>query len=126
MSTQKVARTRTLTRTEEPHPVHSLIGQASSTAAPDRTEQPAAPAPAPAPAPASAAPASAAPAAPADPDSGAAAKKQVNYRLAPGLIEDLKTASIVYSYRQHRQISQNQIVETALREWLDTNGPWEL
>jgi hypothetical protein len=121
MSTQKVARTRTLTRTEEPHPVHSLIGQASGTAAPDRAERPAAPAPAPAPA-----PASAAPAVPADPDSGTAAKKQVNYRLAPGLIEDLKTASIVYSYRQHRQISQNQIVETALREWLDTNGPWEL
>ncbi|MDD4866490.1 MAG: hypothetical protein PHQ28_05000 [Mycobacterium sp.] len=51
-------------------------------------------------------------------------KKQVNYRLGEDIINDLKKASIVYSYRQQRQVSQNQIVETAVREWLDANGPW--
>lgn len=52
-------------------------------------------------------------------------KKQVNYRLDPSLIEELQKASIDYSFRQGQKFSQNRIVELALREWLDANGPWQ-
>jgi hypothetical protein len=51
-------------------------------------------------------------------------KKQVNYRLHPALTDKLKSASIEYSYRQGRQYSQNAIVELAIQQWLDANGPW--
>jgi hypothetical protein len=122
MSNGKIARQRVLTRADEGHPVTGLIDQAEGHAtAPAPTPEPAPPAPA-------ARPTSAAPhpVQTSDSGAGAAAKKQVNYRLDPILIDDLKKASIVYSFQQRRQISQNQIVETAVREWLDNNGPWEL
>jgi hypothetical protein len=123
MSNGRITRQRVLTRADEGHPVTGLIDQAeggASTTAPAPTT---APRPAPAP---SAAPRPAPAPTPADAGAGATAKKQVNYRLDPGLIDDLKKASIVYSFQQRRQISQNQIVETAVREWLDNNGPWEI
>lgn len=123
MSNGKITRQRVLTRADEGHPVTGLIDQAEgggSTPAPAPT---AAPRPTPAP---TAAPRTAPAPSPTDAAAGATAKKQVNYRLDPVLIDDLKKASIVYSFQQRRQISQNQIVETAVREWLDTNGPWEI
>jgi hypothetical protein len=52
-------------------------------------------------------------------------KKQVNYRLDPALIDDLRTASIVHSFRKKEQYSQNRIVEEAVRVWLEANGPWD-
>ncbi|WP_396907977.1 hypothetical protein [Mycolicibacterium sp.] len=51
-------------------------------------------------------------------------KKQVNYRLNIDMIEGVQRASIEFSYRQGRKFSQNMIVELALREWLERNGPW--
>jgi hypothetical protein len=125
MSNGKITRQRVLTRADEGHPVTGLIDQAeggASTPAPAPTAAPRS-----APAPTSAARPSVAPApVPAETAASATAKKQVNYRLDPALIDDLKQASIAYSFRQRRQISQNQIVETAVREWLDNNGPWEI
>jgi hypothetical protein len=114
-----IERTRVLTRIEEEHPVIGMLDQAESSQPPGavppeptpRSAAPTPPATAPHPTPAEA-----------QPESG---KKQVNYRLDPSLIEDLKRASIVYSYRQRGRISQNQIVEMAVRGWLDENGPWD-
>jgi hypothetical protein len=125
MSNGRITRQRVLTRADEGHPVAGMIDQAEGgtpTPAPAPTA-----APRPAPAPTSAARPAAPPApAPGDAGASATAKKQVNYRLDPALIDDLRQASIAYSFRQRRQISQNQIVETAVREWLDSNGPWEI
>ena len=131
MSTTKLTRQRVLRAADEQHPVAGLIDQAEGTAenSPHLTS-----APAPAPAPLGATPAAAPAAPPAAPRAPMAAetaaehasKKQVNYRLDPALIGELKKASLVHSYRQGRQISQNQIVETAVREWLATNGPFDL
>ncbi|AGB27168.1 hypothetical protein Mycsm_07071 (plasmid) [Mycobacterium sp. JS623] len=131
MSTTKITRQRVLRAAGEQHPVIGLIDQADGTAPPP-TDTGASPDPAPAaPAPAPAAPAPTAPPTPRAPLAAEtaeehASKKQVNYRLDPALIGELKKASLVHSYRQGRQISQNQIVETALREWLDANGPFDL
>ncbi|KMO82647.1 hypothetical protein [Mycolicibacterium chlorophenolicum] len=131
MSTTKITRQRVLRAAGEQHPVIGLIDQADGTATPP-ADNVATPDPAPAaPAPAPAAPAPTAPPAPRTPLAAEtaeehASKKQVNYRLDPALISELKKASLVHSYRQGRQISQNQIVETALREWLDANGPFDL
>lgn len=108
-----VDRTRALHRTAEPHPAAGLLNAA------EPTQQPPTPPPAPAPEPAP--PQVAMPAAP----SSERGKKQVNYRLDPGLIDDLKRASIVHSFRQGEQYSQNRIVELAIREWLIANGPWD-
>lgn len=131
MSTSKITRQRVLRSAGEQHPVIGLIDQADSTATPpadnDAPQAPVKP-------PVAAAPAPAAPSAPSAPRAPIAAetaeqhasKKQVNYRLDPALISELKKASLVHSYRQGRQISQNQIVETAVREWLDANGPFDL
>ncbi|OBK36988.1 hypothetical protein A5658_04845 [Mycobacterium sp. 1245111.1] len=124
MSNGRITRQKVLTRADEGHPVSGLIDQAEGRAASTQAPAPTA-APRPAPAPTAAARPAPAPAHP-DAGAGATAKKQVNYRLDPVLIEDLKQASIVHSFRQRRQISQNQIVETAVREWLDNNGPWEI
>jgi hypothetical protein len=130
MSTSKITRQRVLRAAGEQHPVVGLIDQADGTATPpadnDAQPAPAAPPVVPAPAPAPAAPP--VPRAPiaAETAEEHASKKQVNYRLDPALIGELKKASLVHSYRQGRQISQNQIVETALREWLDANGPFDL
>ncbi|MCV7256810.1 hypothetical protein H7J86_32000 [Mycobacterium hackensackense] len=128
MSTTKITRQRVLRAAGEQHPVVGLIDQADGTATPP-SEHEAAPAP-PQP-PVTSAPAPTPPRAPSAPIAAEtpeeqASKKQVNYRLAPALIGELKKASLVHSYRQGRQISQNQIVETALREWLDANGPFDL
>lgn len=129
MSTTKITRQRVLRAAGEQHPVVGLIDQADGTAPPSEHEAtpespqpPVTPAPAPAPAPPRA---TSAPIAAETPEEQAS-KKQVNYRIAPALIAELKKASLVHSYRQGRQISQNQIVETALREWLDANGPFDL
>lgn len=111
MSTQ---RTRVLQRAEPAHPVVGLLDEAANPNQPSGPEPAATPptqrqfAPPPAPEPV--------------PDR---AKKQVNYRLDPSLIEELKKASIDYSYRQGQKYSQNMIVELAIREWLDANGPWQ-
>jgi hypothetical protein len=125
MSTTKITRQRVLRAAGEQHPVVGLIDQADGTAppseheaAPELPQPPVTPAPAPPRAPS-------APIAAETPEEQAS-KKQVNYRLAPALIGELKKASLVHSYRQGRQISQNQIVETAIREWLDANGPFDL
>lgn len=127
MSTSKITRQRVLRAAGEQHPVVGLIDQADGTAPPSELEAtpelpppPVTPAPAPAPPRAPSAPIAA------ETPEEQASKKQVNYRLAPALIGELKKASLVHSYRQGRQISQNQIVETALREWLDANGPFDL
>lgn len=128
MSTTKITRQRVLRAAGEQHPVVGLIDQADSTDTPpadnDARQAPAQP-------PVAAAPVPAAPPAPRAPIAAEtaeqhASKKQVNYRLDPALISELKKASLVHSYRQGRQISQNQIVETAVREWLDANGPFDL
>lgn len=127
MSTSKITRQRVLRAAGEQHPVVGLIDQADGTAPPSELEAtpeppqpPVTPAPTPAPPRAPSAPIAA------ETPEEQASKKQVNYRLAPALIRELKKASLVHSYRQGRQISQNQIVEAALREWLDTNGPFDL
>lgn len=113
MSTQ---RTRVLQRAETAHPVVGLLDEAAN------PNQPAGPKPAATPEPTQRQFAAPAPAPEPVPDR---AKKQVNYRLDPSLIEELKKASIDYSYRQGQQFSQNRIVELAIREWLDANGPWQ-
>lgn len=64
------------------------------------------------------------PASPAGDSASEQSKKQVNYRLHPALTDKLKSASIEYSFRQGRQYSQNAIVELAIKQWLDANGPW--
>ncbi len=51
-------------------------------------------------------------------------KKQVNYRMHPEQIEALRRASIVHSFRMGEKYSQNRIVEEAVQQWLDANGPW--
>jgi len=107
-------RTRVLHRNEAAHPVMDLLDAADA-------NQPAEP-PAPAP---RRPPVAAVPPAPEPAPNPERGKKQVNYRLDPGLIEELKKASIDFSFRQGQQYSQNRIVELAIREWLDANGPWE-
>ncbi|UCN12889.1 hypothetical protein [Mycobacterium intracellulare] len=109
MSTQ---RTRVLQRAEAPHPVVGLLDGAADPSQP----------PAPGPAPAKEPTQRPTPVPDPAPDR---AKKQVNYRLDPSLIEELQKASIDYSFRQGQKFSQNRIVELALREWLDANGPWQ-
>ena len=112
MSTQ---RTRVLQRAGGQHPVAGLLDEAADPHQPPAAE------------PAAARGSHHPPVAPASspdptPERG---KKQVNYRLDPGLFEELKKASIDFSYRQGQQYSQNRIVELAIREWLDANGPWQ-
>lgn len=125
MSTSKITRQRVLRAADEQHPVSGLIDQAEATTpAPEPPARPAPPTPTPAPPP-QAPPATSSAMAP-ETAAEQASKKQVNYRLHPALIGELKKASLVHSYRQGRQISQNQIVETAVREWLTNNGPWDL
>jgi len=113
-----VDRTRALHRTAEPHPAAGLLDAAAPTQPTQTPTQP--PALAPEPAPQQVAVPVAAPA-----PSSERGKKQVNYRLDAGLIDDLKRASIVHSFRQGEQYSQNRIVELAVREWLLANGPWD-
>ncbi len=109
-------RTRALRREAPQNPVEMLLSEAARPAAtnaavePQRTE------------PKSAVLAPAAPLAAPAPDR---VKKQVNYRISPELTDQLKTASIEYSFRQGRQYSQNAIVEMAIQAWLDANGPWQ-
>lgn len=101
-------RSRVLHRTVNPNPVEGLLDEAAPTAVPEPTRPQIVPPPAPEPAPTS-----------------ERNKKQVNYRLDPGMINELKRASIVYSFRMGQQHSQNSIVEQAVREWLERNGPWD-
>lgn len=112
-----VDRSRALHRTVEPHPVAGLLDAADPAQPPT---QPPAPAPEPAPPQPNPSPPAAAPA-----PSSERGKKQVNYRLDPRQIDDLKRASIVHSFRQGEQYSQNRIVEEAIREWLILHGPWD-
>ena len=108
----KVERRPALTRHREPHPADTLLAQAGEQSPPGETP-PAAPGPPVAPAP------------PPQPETPPQViKKQVNYRLDPALIDQIKQASIVFSFHQGRQYSQNQIVDLALRDWLERNGPW--
>jgi hypothetical protein len=121
MSDGNSARQKDSTKADERHPTTGLIEQADARGSAEATAS--APRPA---APPSAVPRPAPGARARDAGTSATTKKQVNYRLDPVLIDDLRNASIVYSFQQRRQISQNQIVETAIREWLDSNGPWEI
>ena len=45
-------------------------------------------------------------------------------RVTPEQIEALRRASIVHSFRMGEKYSQNRIVEEAVQQWLDANGPW--
>lgn len=135
-----ITRQPILRRQKEPHPVDTMLTQAEASPETPAAQQPA-PAPAAAPEPPQAAPAqqpevAQEPAQPARPTGNAtqpsylqesqptALKQQVNYRLDPAVIKTIKQASIDYSYRQGQRISQSQLVELALQDWLDRNGPW--
>jgi hypothetical protein len=53
-------------------------------------------------------------------------KVPVNYRLDPEVAEKLKEGSLTYSAQQRQRISQNAIVEIAVREWLIAHDLWDL
>lgn len=140
----QIQRTRVLSREPEEHPVAAMLGQAAagSQAQPTKAEagapQPPTPdapsreavpdTPAAAPTSVSDAPtASEAPENTPTPEPAATQKpEQVNYRLDPALIDELRLASLVYSHRKRKRISQNKIVDMAIRAWLEEHGPWDI
>lgn len=51
---------------------------------------------------------------------------QVNYRLDdPEVAEKLREASLTYSAQQGQRVSQNAIVEIAVRDWLIAHDLWD-
>jgi len=53
------------------------------------------------------------------------AKVPVNYRLDPEVAEKLRGGSLTYSAQQGQRVSQNAIVEIAVRDWLIAHDLWD-
>jgi hypothetical protein len=53
------------------------------------------------------------------------AKVPVNYRLDPEVAEKLREGSLTYSAQQGQRVSQNAIVEIAVRDWLIAHDLWD-
>lgn len=52
-------------------------------------------------------------------------KVPVNYRLDPEVAEKLREGSLTYSAQQGQRVSQNAIVEIAVRDWLIAHDLWD-
>lgn len=106
-----VARQRVLTHQHEAHPVEALTAAASAPPASPPVVEPQLPVPH--------------SVGQVGDNTRKRTKVPVNYRLDPEVAEKLRDGSLTYSAQQRQRVSQNAIVEIAVRDWLIAHDLWD-